>query len=227
MRMLRNWLEPRILGAIAAATSILWLFIELAEEVVEGGTRRVDTAILMAFRSPIDPANPLGPDWLRELVRDISGLGSLGVLGLFVAATAVFLLLSGKYRTALYVLAAALGGTLVSSLLKEGFGRPRPDLVPHGTFVYSASFPSGHAMISAVVYLTLGALVAQLVPGRWLKLYVMAVASILTGLIGVSRVYLGVHWPSDVLAGWAVGAAWALGCWVVAQVVDIGNEAKQ
>lgn len=227
MPMLRNWLEPRILGAIAAATSALWLFFEVAEEVAEGGTRRIDTAILMAFRSPGDPANPLGPEWLREFVRDISGLGSPGVLGLLVAATAVFLLLSGKHRTALFVLAATLGGALVSSLLKEDFGRPRPDLVPHGSFVYSASFPSGHAMISAVVYLTLGALVARVVPGRWLKRYVMIVASLLTGLIGISRVYLGVHWPSDVLAGWAVGAAWALGCWVAAQVVNTGNGAKQ
>jgi undecaprenyl-diphosphatase len=105
---------------------------------------------------------------------------------------------------------------LLSSLLKLGFDRPRPDLVAHGAQVYSASFPSGHALMSAVAYLTLGALLARVQKGRRLKLYVLAVAVTLTFLIGVSRVYLGVHWPTDVLAGWCIGSAWALTCWVLA-----------
>jgi undecaprenyl-diphosphatase len=223
MIMLRNWLEVPILIAIVAITSVLWLFIEIAEGVAKGETGRIDTAILMAFRSPGDPAQPFGPGWLRETVRDISGLGSPGVLSLLVVATVIFLLLSERHRIALFVFVATLGGGLVSSLLKEGFGRPRPDLVPHGTFVYSPSFPSGHAMMSAVVYLTLGALLARLIPSRWLKIYVMGIAAVLSILIGISRVYLGVHWPSDVLAGWAAGAAWALGCWLVAHVFNLGH----
>jgi undecaprenyl-diphosphatase len=226
MLMLRNWLEVRLLGAISAIASMLWLFIEIAEEVVEGETGEIDTAILMVFRSPEDPTQPFGPGWLREFVRDISGLGSPGVLGLLVAATFIFLFLSKKRRTALFVLLATLGGGLVSILLKEGFGRPRPDLFPHSTLVYSTSFPSGHAMLSAVVYLTLGALIATLIPSRWLKIYVMAIAATLSILIGVSRVCLGVHWPSDVLAGWAAGAAWALGCWLVFHLINLENGAK-
>jgi undecaprenyl-diphosphatase len=225
--MLRKWLEVPILGAIVVITSVLWLFIEIAEGVAKGETGKIDTAILMAFRSPEDPAKPFGPAWLSETMRDISGLGSPGVLGFLVVATIIFLLFSEKHRMALFVLLATLGGGIVSVLLKGIFGRHRPDLVPHGTDVYSTSFPSGHAMMSAVVYLTLGALVARLIPGRWLKIYVMGIAATLSILIGISRVYLGVHWPSDVLAGWAVGAAWALGCWLVAHVINLEDGAMR
>ena len=105
---------------------------------------------------------------------------------------------------------------LVSTLTKLGFGRPRPDLVPHATQVYTASFPSGHAMMAAVTYLTLGALLARVQPRLRLKLYLIGLAATLTVLVGCSRVYLGVHWPTDVLAGWTLGAAWALGCWAIA-----------
>lgn len=217
----RIWLEPKFLGAIVAVTSAVWLFLAVAEEAVEGGTRAIDSALLLALRTAGDPADPLGPRWFEELARDITALGSVGVLSLVVTSTAVFLFLARRVRTALFVVAATGGGAIAATLLKEVFDRPRPDLVAHGTYVASASFPSGHAMISAVVYLTLGALVARLVPGRILKLYVMAVATVLAGLIGASRVYLGVHWPTDVLAGWAAGAAWAIGCWSAAQMANL------
>lgn len=215
--MVSHWREPRILAAGAGACAAAWLFIELAEEVVEGEVRAVDAHLLMLLRNPSDPANPLGPRWLELMARDITALGSLGVLGLMVLAAAGFLALAGRRRTALFVLAATGGGALASTLLKALFARPRPDIVPHETYVASASFPSGHAMVSAVVYLTLGALIARLAPEPRLKAYILAVAVLLAGLIGISRVYLGVHWPSDVLAGWAAGAAWALACGAVAQ----------
>lgn len=217
MKRLRGWLEPRILGLGALIAAALWLFIEVAGEVIEGDTEAVDTAILLALRRLGDAAHPLGPSWLEAAMRDITALGSPTVLGLIVAAVAVFLLLAGRLRAALLVLLATGGGGLGSMMLKRFFDRPRPDLFTHGDFVVSASFPSGHAMISAVVYLTLGALVARLLPSRRLKAYVMVVALLLPGLVGISRVYLGVHWPTDVLAGWAAGAAWALGCWLIAR----------
>ncbi len=113
------------------------------------------------------------------------------------------------------VFGAVLSGTIVSQLLKIGFARPRPDLVPYGTEVFTASFPSGHAMMSAVVYLTLGALLARTESRRRVKSYVMAIAAVLTLLVGLSRIYLGVHWPSDVVAGWALGAGWAAFAWLV------------
>jgi undecaprenyl-diphosphatase len=122
-----------------------------------------------------------------------------------------------KRNAAVLVAAAVGGGLLLSALFKAGFDRPRPDLVSHLSQVYTTSFPSGHSMMSAVAYLTLGALLAQLHKGRAVQAFILAVAILITVLVGLSRVYLGVHWPTDVLAGWAAGAAWACLCWLVAQ----------
>jgi undecaprenyl-diphosphatase len=211
--------EPQVLAALLAAAAGLWGFIALSDEVGEGELHALDRAILLALRNPADPADPLGPRWFEEFMRDLTGLGGHGVLGLVLLAVASFLLLSGLRRTAASVLAACLSGALLSSLLKDFFARPRPDLVPHGAYVMSASFPSGHAMLSAIVYLTLAALVARQLKRRRLRLHVLCTAVLLTLLVGASRVYLGVHWPSDVLAGWAVGAAWALGWWGLTQAL--------
>lgn len=225
--LLRNWLVLSVLALMAAAASALMVFVKVAGEVLEGDTHKMDTAIILWLRAADDPADPLGPVWLEDFVRDITALGSPAVLGLFVLITVVFLFLAGQKRLSLYMLAATAGGTLAVTILKEGFDRPRPNLSPGGVYVYTASFPSGHAMVSAVVYMTLGALIARLVPGARLKLYVMTIAFCMTGLVGFSRVYLGVHWPSDVLAGWAAGAAWALGGGAIAQFIKLGNEGSK
>ncbi|MEX0760078.1 MAG: phosphatase PAP2 family protein, partial [Tistlia sp.] len=158
----RNFLEPRILGAIAAVSAVL-LFAELAEEVAEGETRSVDKAILLAFREPGDVGDPLGPRWLEEFARDVTALGSIGIVTLLTLAIIGFLLLARHPRSALFVAAATASGMLASHLLKLVFERERPDLVPHAAYVATTSFPSGHAMLSAVVYLTLGALLARMV----------------------------------------------------------------
>jgi undecaprenyl-diphosphatase len=150
------------------------------------------------------------------MMVDITSLGSTAVLTLITAATIGYLLISRRRAAALLVLASIGGGSLISTLLKIGFERPRPDLVAHLAEVHSASFPSGHAMLSAVTYLTLGALLARVQPRRRLKAYLIGLAVLLTMMVGVSRIFLGVHWPTDVLAGWCLGAAWAMGCWLVA-----------
>jgi undecaprenyl-diphosphatase len=217
----RVWLpmarrEVLLLAAIALAAASLVLFGQLTDEVLEGETHAFDETVLLALRSSADPSDPIGPDWLEEQIRDVTALGSLGVLTLVSLAAVGFLILQGKRRTALLVVAAVGGGMLVSTLTKLGFDRPRPDLVPHATHVYTASFPSGHAMMAAVTYLTLGALLARVQPRLRLKLYLIGLAATLTVLVGLSRVYLGVHWPTDVLAGWTLGAAWALACWAIA-----------
>lgn len=214
-----RWLEPKILAGIVVASLTFWLFTETAENVLEGDARYYDTAILLALHG----SDPTNPDWFNEFVRDISGLGGVGVLGLLVVASSIFLAISSKARTALFVSFATLSGAALSSLLKLGFDRPRPDLIPHLTTVYNTSFPSGHAMVSAVVYMTLGTLLAREVSGLWSKIYVMTVAIIVTGLVGLSRLYLGVHWPSDVVAGWAAGASWALAWWVIARIINLEN----
>lgn len=218
-RIRPHWLELRFLAVLCAAASMLWIFIELADEVVEGESSARDLALLMLLRSPGDASDPLGPRWLEQLARDLTALGSPAVLTLLVFVACLFLLLSRKWRTFVLVLGATASGGLATRLLKLTFDRPRPELIPHDIYISTASFPSGHAMGATFVYLTLGALLAQLVPERKLKLYVLLVAATLAGLVGLSRVYLGVHWPSDVIAGWAAGAFWAMMWWLLARWV--------
>jgi undecaprenyl-diphosphatase len=214
VRLRLNEVGP--LFTVAVLSISAWAFVKLAGEVVEGDTHGFDTALLLAMRDPQNPSDPFGPSWLEEAARDITGLGGYAVLTLVTLATLAYLLLARKERAALLVIVAVVGGMMLSSALKMGFDRPRPDLVPYLTRVHTASFPSGHAMLSAVVYLTLGALLARIHPRRRIKGFFLGFAVTLTLLVGTSRVYLGVHWPSDVLAGWCVGAAWASLCWFVA-----------
>ncbi|MEZ5834793.1 MAG: phosphatase PAP2 family protein [Geminicoccaceae bacterium] len=202
--------EFGLLALMALLAGSMWLFIGIADEVSEGDTRAVDKAILLSLRTPGDPGDPLGPGWVEELGRDATAMGGVGVLTFITVASVIYLILAQRKRTALFVAVAISSGIALSLLLKAGFNRPRPDLVPHGSIVYTTSFPSGHSMMSALVYLTLGALVANLQPRRRLKVYVLSLAILITIAVGVSRVYLGVHWPTDVLAGWAAGATWAM-----------------
>ena len=205
-------LEWQPLAALFLAAAIAWGFVELADEVLEGETKAVDTALLLLLRTPGAAADPLGPRWLEDMARDLTALGSVGVLVLWMLAALGYLVLAGKRHAALAVLVAVTGGQVLSTLLKLGFDRPRPDLVPHAVEVSTASFPSGHSMMAAVTYLTLGVLLAR-VERQWrIKVYYLGLAAFLTALVGITRVYLGVHWPSDVLGGWAVGAAWATVC---------------
>jgi undecaprenyl-diphosphatase len=210
----RRELLPLLLLLLMAGAA--WCFVEVADEVEEGEAHGADTALLLALREPGAPADPRGPRWLEEAARDVTALGSLVVLAGLTLAVAGFLALAGKRHVALLVTVAVAGGQLLNHLLKTGFDRPRPDLVPHAAQVFSSSFPSGHAMTAAATYLTLGALVARVQERRRVRVYLLAVAVAVTILVGVSRVYLGVHWPSDVLAGWAAGAAWAALCWLAA-----------
>lgn len=207
--------EKFTLLLVALAAVFLFLFAKIAEEMREGDTRDFDQILLLAFRSKTGLFEPLGPSWLAEVMRDITALGSFTVLGLVTFSVAGFLMLTQKRHAAGIVVLSITSGTLVSSLLKWLFARPRPDLVPHATMVYTQSFPSGHAMLSAVVYLTLGALLARTQAEPKVKAYLLLLAIALTLMVGISRVYLGVHWPTDVLGGWAVGACWALLWWVI------------
>lgn len=192
-------------------------FLNIADEVFEGEGEVAwfDEGLLRALRTS-DPADPIGPRWVEEWVVDLSALGGFAVLSLVTLFAVGYLLTLKRWGGALMLLAATIGGTVISEGLKVGFNRPRPDLVAHIVETTSMSFPSGHAMLSAVTYLTLGALIARTQEKRRLRGYVLGAAILLTLIIGLSRIYLGVHWPTDVLAGWCLGAAWALACWVMA-----------
>ncbi len=219
-RRFREWLgntDLVVLVAVFLAVGAIWSFIEIADEVVEGETQRIDESIVLALREHADPSDPIGPGWFEEAVRDYTALGGYAVLGLLTVIVSIFLLMNGKSHAMWLVLIATIGGMLLSDLLKAFFDRPRPTIVPHLSHAGSSSFPSGHSMLSAVVYLTLGSLLDRLVEKRRLRLFILCVAMLLTCLVGCSRVYLGVHYPTDVLAGWTVGLAWAILCWLVAR----------
>jgi undecaprenyl-diphosphatase len=197
----------------------VWGFVELAGDVLEGDTKALDHWLLNALRNPEDPAWPLGPRWLVEVGRDITALGSSVVLVLVTTAVLGFLLLQRKYGAMWFVVITTVSGGLLSHTLKELFARERPSPVPF-IWVSSPSFPSGHAMLSAVVYLALGILLARIEPRPLLKVYFLGVMMALTFMVGLSRVYLGVHYPTDVLAGWTVGLVWGLLCWLAARYLQ-------
>ncbi len=205
----------RELALIAAAVLILG-FGQLAAEVLEGETLAFDRAVLLALREPGNPAEPIGPAWFDEAARDVTALGSFACLGMLFAAVVGYLLLRHKRATALLLVVSVGGGTIVSTLLKYAFARPRPDVVIPAARVFTASFPSGHATMSAITFLTIAALLARSEAEPRLKAYMIALGILLTVLVGLSRLYLGVHYPTDVLAGWCLGAAWAAMCWGIA-----------
>lgn len=212
----RATLEARTLIALFISVGAMLIFAEFVGRVVDGDTRAFDESVLLAFRDPKNPSYPLGPAWLQIVFRDITPLGGYAVVILISLAVIGYLLMDGKRGAAFWVLASVGGGAVLSNVLKFAIERPRPDLVARLIEVNTSSFPSGHATLAAVTYLTLGALLSRVEARRRAKIYVLAVAVVLTFLIGVSRIYLGVHWPTDVLAGWCIGAAWAMLCWRIA-----------
>lgn len=212
--------DGRILVGFLFASFLLFSFVTLASEVVEGETMGLDRLLMQALRDPTDPALPVGPAWLSASMIDITALGGVAVLTLLTVIVAGYLAILRKAATAVFVIAAVAGGAVASTLLKSIFERPRPDLVAHLVMVDTTSFPSGHAMNSAVVYLTLGALLSRTHAERTTRVYILGVAIALTLTIGFSRVFLGVHWPSDVLAGWIIGAFWAALCSLAAKLLQ-------
>lgn len=207
--------EIWLLAAIAAASGLLLAFLSIADEVLEGETEAFDNAILMVFRDPGNVDQVIGPSWVHEMVRDITALGSFSLLGLVVVGVCAYLVMVRLKAAALLLIVSVLGGTLLSTFLKMGYNRPRPDLTAMSE-QFTASFPSGHAMLSAVTFLTIGAILARLAPRRNLKIFAIAGAVLLTLMVGFSRLYMGVHYPSDIVAGWCLGAAWAMVCSAIA-----------
>ena len=197
------------LGAALFLLAIVWF----GREVTEGDGASIDRAIMLAMRVAGHPDQPAGPAWLPSAMRDVTALGSSTILTFVVIAASVFLWLHGKRRSALLVVLATTLGSTVVTIIKALVGRARPDLFERLMAETSHSFPSGHAANSAIIYLTLATLLFPVVPERRMRAFLLAVALLLTGMVGLSRVYLGVHWPSDVIAGWAFGALWALLWW--------------
>jgi undecaprenyl-diphosphatase len=214
------WLRTLLSGWQLVALCILgglgWAFIEIADAVLEGETHALDSYVIQMLRNPADLTDPRGPLWVEELGRDVSALGGVAVLTFVVLTAAGFLWISHRRRATVFLLACVATGVALSQVLKSAFDRPRPDIVSHEAAVYTASFPSGHSLMAAIVYLTLAVLLARTLHRRATRGYVIFLAIVVVVSVGVSRVYLGVHWPTDVLAGWSVGAGWALFCGILA-----------
>ena len=218
-----GWLgshEFAVLLAFVGIASGAWLFAFIANEVGKGDTQTFDRKLLLVMRRP-GTLVPIGPPAVQESARDVTALGGSTALALITIFTAVYLLLDGRRRMALFVCGSVGGGLLLSTVLKNAFHRPRPDLVPYADYFSSTSFPSGHSMLSAATYLTLGALLARSQQRKRIKAFFLLVAALLSFMVGLSRVYLGVHWPTDVLAGWTAGASWTIVCWLAARWLQV------
>jgi len=206
---------PWLLRAAAAVAAAVLLVALIGAAIGHGTQFAFDRAILLWARGGSAHGAPIGADWFRAAMLDVTAIGGVTVLVLMVALVAGFLAIGRHWLTLGLVLGGTISGSLVVTVVKNIIGRARPTIVDHLVNVSSLSFPSGHAANSAIVYLTMATLLSQLVEGRAARTYLFAAAALIVALIGASRIYLGVHWPSDVLAGWAFGTLWAVAWWAI------------
>lgn len=207
-----GWREFVLLLSAASLCLCVAVFVEVSDEVMEGELHETERQWMRSLRLPNDPAMPIGPRWLRHVGLDVSALGGGAVLTIMTLIVIGYLALERRFKGILLLIVASVGGLLLNKSLKAFFGRERPDIIPHLSEVSSASYPSGHSMLSSIIYLTLGVMLARSVKSRTLKVYFISIALALSFFIGLSRVYLGVHYPTDVVAGWAAGTAYAVIC---------------
>jgi len=203
----RNGWNRRHAIAIGA---LALLGLAVASLLADGGSLGFDRSLMLALRTPGAPDDPLGPRWFEDVMRDMTALGGIGVV---IGASLVFagyLALERRLVDIAVLATSIVGAQLVSGVIKHLVQRPRPDLVSHEAAIYSASFPSGHTLMATVVYITFALLLAADFADRRVREYLLASAWLVAFAVGASRIYLGVHWPSDVLAGWSLGALWML-----------------
>ncbi|WP_421730550.1 phosphatase PAP2 family protein [Brevundimonas sp.] len=213
--------EIAALGALLVIAFGVMTFVEVADDMTEADGQAFDHSVLMAMRPYADdPGRPWGPWWLKEAADDITSLGGISVLGLFATIAVVFLVIQRKRLSALLLVAGLGVGVMLSEGLKSVFERERPPVAYQAVETINASFPSGHALLSAVFYLSLGVMLTRAFPQRRFKAFVLGVAILMTLLVGITRIYLAAHWASDVFAGWSVGAAWAMALWLISYAID-------
>ena len=214
--IVKSWEKRFALVLVFIFLGVVGGFFEFASEVREKETEKFDEAVMLAIRE----SDPTRSPRVGEIARDLTALGGVTVLTIVTLVSFGVAVFSGRTKLGWLGVSAVVAGSLATSLLKYSYDRPRPDLFEHGSWVYNASFPSGHSMMSAVVYLTLGILVARIQRRRAVRWFIVSISIMLTLLVGFSRIYLGVHWPTDVVGGWMLGGAWAVLVWIVAMKVD-------
>jgi len=212
--------EILIMTGILFFLLFVWGGIEINNLLYAGHALHFDEWLLLSVRDAENPEMLFGPHWVDEAVRDITALGGPAVITFMIIGVFGYLLLKKSYRSATLIVVATLGGLIISLLLKDFFLRERPDIVPALMVEASPSFPSGHSMLSAIVYLTLGSLLTRVETSPRVRIYTISVAIFITFMIGISRILLGVHYPTDVLFGWIAGFFWASLCWFVMMILQ-------
>ncbi len=206
---------PRRAIPLAVAALAFGVFAAIAAAVSDGLTQGADAWGLLAFRNPVDLAHPLGPAWLQASGRDFTGLGSNGVMAALVLAGSGLLAFARRRPAALFLATSFLGALALDTAIKHWVGRPRPELVPHAARVFTASFPSGHATVSSAACLAAALLLLRARTEPAYRMFALVVTVAFVAVIGASRLYLGLHWPTDVVAGWALGVSWTSVCWAI------------
>lgn len=196
------------------------MFLGVWRAVTRGHVDALDESILLALRTDGDTANPIGPTWFEELMRDVTALGGNGFVFLLTAIVVGYLLIEGQRRLSAFLIGGMLGGVGLSLVLKTWIDRPRPELTTHGQEVITQSFPSMHSTMATVCFLTIAIVLGRSTKQLALRTYLTGVGVTLALLVGFSRIYLGVHWPTDVLAGWSLGAGWALLCFFIGRTLQ-------
>lgn len=191
-----------VLGLVTA------LVAGLSYLIATGATYEVDTYLLRLSRDAAPGYQPLGTPKLQSVIRDVTSLGSGVILTTLTILVGLHHFMRKEWHTGLFILLTILLGWWAMEGLKVVYQRERPTVVPHLMNEKSLSLPSGHSMMSMVVFLTLAAVYASRTTHRQLQIYYFTVAFLLALLIGYTRVYLGVHHPSDVLTGWLLGILW-------------------
>jgi undecaprenyl-diphosphatase len=207
--------EARVLAIMALVIAGVLAILRLGGEVREGETGGIDRRIIEMLRVPGHPHLPIGPRWLQEMMRDVTALGGTTFVILATSLAVAALVFHRNWRRAGVLALIMICAQSCDELLKGVYNRPRPDFAPAGTYVYAQSFPSGHSTASAALWLSLAMIAASFEAERRAKAFWLVVAGLVITGVGASRVFLGVHWPTDVLAGWMLGACWALAGWLV------------
>ena len=195
---------------LAAAIGAGAVFAICAALAMGGMSGQFDRAVVAGLRDAQDPAVTAGPVWLGPFAKDITALGGTPVLTVLCLLLAGFLVVRREWRRLVLLLGVVAGETIIVHALKDAFGRARPEHVPHLVEATSASFPSGHSASAAAIFLVLAAMLAPSLKDAASRYYVYAAAAIMALLVGASRIFLGVHYPTDVLAGWSFGFAWTM-----------------
>ena len=209
-----------VIPILATTLAAYATFVTVALSVDTAPVASIDRSLILALREPLDGTDPIGPPWFEEAAAEITALGGTAILTIIAGLVVIALVILRKFGAASFLVLSLLGGTLLSNGLKAVFARPRPDLVNHLDQTFTNSFPSGHATVSMLTLLTLAAIASRFATHHGFRTFAVTSAVVISILIGMSRVYLGVHWPSDVVAGWALGIGWAGTVWLLANVIS-------